>query len=294
MKKHDAEKQTKIELLLRTDEVADILYEAIQTSERRNLGWLVDGDSEMHEDTLSDEISKVKTNLREQAYADAAQVNITRCRSRYRSRAVSRNWFKVAAASLVAFMIIGGGFAESGRAFAQEAYAVIANWINGVFSIRQGFHSEESVMPLNYSELPEAFESIEDAAEFLQRPVVVIESDLLTMVDIQTFKEDGISITLQTTYSLQTGNTVIVWQDCFDPTVQSSGSATPADKHPYTHSLDDGTIVYYGVDSVGDAYGHAAWPYGHFFISGSGLDLTTLREILPEISFAYDTIESPE
>lgn len=80
MKKHDAEKQTKIELLLRTDEVADILYEAIQTSERRNLDWLVDGDSEMHEDTLSDEISKVKTNLREQAYADAAQVNITRCR----------------------------------------------------------------------------------------------------------------------------------------------------------------------------------------------------------------------
>ncbi len=293
MKKHDAEKQTKIELLLRTDEVADILYEAIRTSERQKLDWLVDGDSEMHEDALSDEISKVKTNLRERAYADAAQANIIRCRSQYGGRAASRKWLKVAA-SLVALMIIGGGLTAPGRAFAQEAYAVITNWINGVFSIRQGMYSEESVMPLNYSGLPETFESIEDAAEFLQRPVVVIESDLLTMVDIQTFKADGISITLQTTYSLQTGNTVIVWQDCFDPTVQSSGSATPADKHPYTHSLDDGTIVYYGVDSVGDAYGHAAWPYGHFFISGSGLDLTTLREILPEISFAYDTIESPE
>lgn len=140
MKKHDAEKQTKIELLLRTDEVADILYEAIQTSERRNLDWLVDGDSEMHEDTLSDEISKVKTNLREQAYADAAQVNITRCRFRYRSRAASRKWFKVAAASLVALMIIGGGFTESGRAFAQEAYdnpynAIVGNTLFFVICI---------------------------------------------------------------------------------------------------------------------------------------------------------------
>ena len=192
----------------------DILYEAIQTSERQKLDWLVDGDSEMHEDALSDEISKVKTNLREQAYADAAQVNTIRYRSQYIGRAASRKWLKVAAASLVALMIIGGGFTESGRAFAQEAYAIIANWVNGVFSIRQGVHSEESVMPLNYSELPETFKSIEDAAEFLQRPVVVIESDLLTMVDIQTFKADGISITLQTTYSLKNGNTVILWQDC--------------------------------------------------------------------------------
>lgn len=99
-------------------------------------------------------------------------------------------------------MIIGGGFTESGRAFAQEAYAIITNWVNGVFSIRQEVHNGESVMPLNYSELPETFESIEDAAEFLQRPVAVIESDLATIVDIQAFKADGISITLQTTYSL--------------------------------------------------------------------------------------------
>lgn len=285
MKKHDAEKQTKIELLLRTDEVADILYEAIQTSERRNLDWLVDGDSEMHEDTLSDEISKVKTNLREQAYADAAQVNITRCRFRYRSRAASRKWFKVAAASLVALMIIGGGFTESGRAFAQEAYAIITNWVNGVFSIRQEVHNGESVMPLNYSELPETFESIEDAAEFLQRPVAVIESDLATIVDIQAFKADGISITLQTTYSLQNGNTVIVWQDCFDPTVQSSESATPANKPPEKYTLENGINIYYGEDGFGEAYAQVVYPYGYVFISGSDLNLETLQKLLPQISF---------
>lgn len=284
MKKHDAEKQTKIELLLRTDEVADILYEAIRTSERQKLDWLVDGDSEMHEDALSDEISKVKTNLRERAYADAAQANITRCRSQYGGRAASRKWLKVAA-SLVALMIIGGGLTAPGRAFAQEAYAVIANWINGVFSIRQGVHSEESVMPLNYSELPETFESIEDAAEFLQRPVAVIESDLATIVDIQAFKADGISITLQTTYSLQNGNTVIVWQDCFDPTVQSSESATPANKPPEKYTLENGINIYYGEDGFGEAYAQVVYPYGYVFISGSDLNLETLQKLLPQISF---------
>lgn len=285
MKKHDAEKQTKIELLLRTDEVADILYEAIRTSERQKLDWLVDVDSEMHEDALSDEISKVKSNLRERAYADAAQANITRCRSQYGGRAASRKWLKVAAASLVALMIIGGGFTESGRAFAQEAYAVITNWINGVFSIRQGMHSEESVMPLNYSGLPETFESIEDAAEFLQRPVVVIESDLLTMVDIQTFKADGISITLQTTYSLQNENTVIVWQDCYDPTVQSYGVSTQAEEHPEKYTLENGLDIYYGEDGFGEAYAQVVYPYGHVFISGSDLNLETLQKLLPQISF---------
>lgn len=284
MKKHDAEKQTKIELLLRTDEVADILYEAIRTSERQKLDWLVDGDSEMHEDALSDEISKVKTNLRERAYADAAQANITRCRSQYGGRAASRKWLKVAA-SLVALMIIGGGLTAPGRAFAQEAYAVIANWINGVFSIRQGMHSEESVMPLNYSGLPETFESIEDAAEFLQRPVVVIESDLLTMVDIQTFKADGISITLQTTYSLQNENTVIVWQDCYDPTVQSYGVSTQAEEHPEKYTLENGLDIYYGEDGFGEAYAQVVYPYGHVFISGSDLNLETLQKLLPQISF---------
>ena len=285
MKKHDAEKQSKIERLLRTDEVADILYEAIQISERRNLGWLLDGDSEMHEDALSDEISKVKTNLREQAYADAAQINTMRWRTQYRGRAASRKWLKVAAASLVALMIIGGGFTESGRAFAQEAYAVIANWINGVFSIRQGVHSEESVMPLNYSELPETFESIEDAAEFLQRPVVVIEGDLTSMVDIQTFKEDGAFITLQTTYSLQNGNTVIVWQDCYDSTVQSSESATPANKPPEKYTLENGINIYYGEDGFGEVYAQTVIPHGNVFISGSNLDLETLQKLLPQISF---------
>lgn len=284
MKKHDAEKQTKIELLLRTDEVADILYEAIRTSERQKLDWLVDGDSEMHEDALSDEISKVKTNLRERAYADAAQANITRCRSQYGGRAASRKWLKVAA-SLVALMIIGGGLTAPGRAFAQEAYAVIANWINGVFSIRQGVHSEESVMPLNYSELPETFESIEDAAEFLQRPVVVIEGDLTSMVDIQTFKEDGAFITLQTTYSLQNGNTVIVWQDCYDPTVQSSESATPANKPPEKYTLENGINIYYGEDGFGEVYAQTVIPHGNVFISGSNLDLETLQKLLPQISF---------
>lgn len=284
MKKHDAEKQTKIELLLRTDEVADILYEAIRTSERQKLDWLVDGDSEMHEDALSDEISKVKTNLRERAYADAAQTNITRCRSQYGGRAASRKWLKVAA-SLVALMIIGGGLTAPGRAFAQEAYAVIANWINGVFSIRQGVHSEESVMPLNYSELPETFESIEDAAEFLQRPVVVIEGDLTSMVDIQTFKEDGAFITLQTTYSLQNGNTVIVWQDCYDPTVQSSESATPANKPPEKYTLENGINIYYGEDGFGEVYAQTVIPHGNVFISGSNLDLETLQKLLPQISF---------
>jgi len=244
----------------------------------------VDGDSEMHEDALSDEISKVKTNLRERAYADAAQANITRCRSQYGGRAASRKWLKVAA-SLVALMIIGGGLTAPGRAFAQEAYAVIANWINGVFSIRQGMHSEESVMPLNYSGLPETFESIEDAAEFLQRPVVVIESDLLTMVDIQTFKADGISITLQTTYSLQNENTVIVWQDCYDPTVQSYGVSTQAEEHPEKYTLENGLDIYYGEDGFGEAYAQVVYPYGHVFISGSDLNLETLQKLLPQISF---------
>ena len=288
MKNRNAEKRKRIEYLLRTDEAAGILYGAIQERERQKLGWLLDGDSETGNDELFSEIDRVKESIRNQAYADALQARTITPHAKHRNRATGRGWIKAVAACLVALLIIGGGFTESGRAFAQEAYAAIVGLFNGAFSIRQDMQNiqdKESVLPLNYSNLPETFASIHEAAVFMQRPVVFIESDDASLVDILTMKEDGMYITLQITYSLASGDTLIIWQDFFDPNTASAGYATPADELPDKYTLENGIEIYCGEDSHGDAYAKAVYPYGHVSMSGNGLALDTLKDLLPQIKF---------
>lgn len=288
MKNRNAEKRKRIEYLLRTDEAAGILYDAIQENERQKLGWLLDCDNKTDNDELFNEIDREKESIRNQAYADALQTSTTIPHAKYRKRATGRGWIKAVAACLVALLIIGGGFTESGRAFAQEAYAVIVGLFNGAFSIRQDMQNmqdKESVLPLNYSDLPETFESIHEAAEFMPRPVVFIESDDASLVDILTLKEDGMYITLQITYSLTTGYTLIIWQDFFDPNTASAGYATPADELPDKYMLENGIEIYYGEDNRGEAYAKAVYPYGHVTMSGNGLALDTLKDLLPQIKF---------
>jgi len=288
MKNRNAEKRKRIEYLLRTDEAAGILYDAIQENERQKLGWLLDCDNKTDNDELFNEIDREKESIRNQAYADALQTSTTIPHAKYRKRATGRGWIKAVAACLVALLIIGGGFTESGQAFAQEAYAVIVGLFNGAFSIRQDMQNmqdKESVLPLNYSDLPETFESIHEAAEFMPRPVVFIESDDASLVDILTLKEDGMYITLQITYSLTTGYTLIIWQDFFDPNTASAGYATPADELPDKYMLENGIEIYYGEDNRGEAYAKAVYPYGHVTMSGNGLALDTLKDLLPQIKF---------
>ena len=92
-------------------------------------------------------------------------------------------------------------------------------------------------------------------------------------------------ITLQITYSLASGDTLIIWQDFFDPNTASAGYATPAEELPDKYTLENGIEIYCGEDDRGEAYAKAVYPYGHVTMSGNGLTLDTLKDLLPQIKF---------
>ena len=286
-------KNKQVENRLRSNEAKDILLTVIQKDALQNMSWLTENiDAALDAEDQKEKAREIMELVKAQAYYDASQIQAKKHSPATAIRGVlgSVRW-KVSqapqlATTLLVFLILGSFLlTKPGIAFAKDAYAIVAQWINGMLNIQQNIEAQADAAPLNYADLPEYFTTFKEAAEYLQRPVAVVESDKVEIQTLQTLKEDNFYITLKTSYVMKDGQAFIIWQDFYDSAVLSVASTTQANEKPLTYTLPNGAIIYHGTGVDGDAYGQASWEYGQLFITGTKLPLETLRELIQTIDF---------
>lgn len=286
-------KNKQVENRLRSNEAKDILLTVIQKDALQNMSWLTeDIDTALDADDQKEKAREIIERVKAQAYCDASQIQVKKHSPTTAIRGVlgSVRW-KVSqapqlAATLLVFLILGSFLlTKPGVAFAKDAYAIVAQWINGMLNIQQNIEAQADAAPLNYADLPESFLTFEDAASYLNRPVAMIQNDEITLSTIHTDKAENGFIMLESTYVMPNGSNIMSWQYFYDSSLQSVGSSTPANEQPQAYALSNGITIYLGTGLEGDAYGQANWEQGQLFISGSRLELATLRNLIEDLIF---------
>ena len=174
---------------------------------------------------------------------------------------------------------------EPGIAVAHYLQKIIATWQGGVLNIGQTMPQDGLINELNYADAPETFSSLEEAAEYLQRPVAVVQHEALTLDTIEVYIDEPAGILLWSTYALPNGAKITTRQYFYDPSVGAPGSSILLSEQAESYTLPNDAILYYGPDGFGEANGLAVWPYGELSISGDIKDISTLRNFIETIVF---------
>ena len=238
-------KNKQVENRLRSNEAKDILLTVIQKDALQNMSWLTE-DTALDAEDQKEKAREIMELVKARAYCDASQIQVKKHSPATAIRGVlgSVRW-KVSqaqlATTLLVFLILGSFLlTKPGVAFAKDAYAIVAQWINGMLNIQQNIEAQADAAPLNYADLPESFLTFEDAASYLNRPVAMIQNDEITLSTIHTDKAENGFIMLESTYVMPNGSNIMSWQYFYDSSLQSVGSSTPANEQPQAYALSNG------------------------------------------------------
>ncbi|HWS30325.1 MAG TPA: hypothetical protein VN512_09485 [Clostridia bacterium] len=171
---------------------------------------------------------------------------------------------------------------EPGAALAQSIYEIIVRWTDGQLTAQQRVQPG-SRPPIDFEKIPERFESLEQAAEVIGRPVASIEYEGAETAGIQVYSLEGLEVTLRTQYQIH-GNTLYLTQVFYDDAA-SWGAATSADSMEYEVEMYDGTILYIGYMEDGTVFGCAYSKNYNVDLASAGMDADELRDIAAELRF---------
>ena len=189
-----------------------------------------------------------------------------------------------AVAVLIAIVILTGFFTmtKPGIAMAQAVYRIVVVLLNGQLIAQQNMPPDD-ISPIDFENIPKQFESLEQAARLIGRPVASIEYEDAVLVDISTNLADGIMVMLKTQY--QINDSVLYLTQVFYDGVTSWGSVVGTDAIELITELQDGNVMYIGYMHDGTVYGNAYSKSYNISVTSNDIDARKLSDVVMEMRF---------
>ena len=189
--------------------------------------------------------------------------------------------------AVTASLIILSGFlsfSDTGRAFAESIYKVIVSIING--SLQS--HNEsvtDNIEPIDFSVLPNEFESLEEIAAITKRPIVVLNSEGIILSEYSAHIVGEESLVIISTYTQDGMRTCTLVQSLNNNFVLWGGYYNTIDENVEEVDLVIGIKAYLSVMDEGAIYAEAFGQGYDINISSYDMSIGEIRDILSGIHF---------
>lgn len=186
----------------------------------------------------------------------------------------------VAVILLVAFFTL----TKPGIALAQSIYRIVVSIVDGDLRAEQ-LGRPEGLSPLDFEHIPEQASSLEEAAEVIGRPVVMLESEDVSLTDIRLHAVDDVMVTLRSDYQMEDRHLCLM--QTFYEENQSWGAGVSVVGEVIEKKLPDGNTMYFGYMDDGTAFGEA---YAQTYDISLTSEILTVEELI-EIADSLNFIE---
>jgi hypothetical protein len=209
---------------------------------------------------------------------DAIKQNI------FSSITIVPRFLRRAVAVLIAIAILTGFFTltKPGAAMAQAIYRIVVVLFDGQLTAQQNM-SPDDLPAIDFENIPEQFESLEQAARLIGRPVASIEYEDVVLVDTSTYLVDGMMVTLKTQY--QINDSVLYLTQVFYNGASTWGSVVGTDAIELVTELQDGNVMYIGYMDDGTVFGNAYSKSYNISVASTDMDARKLFDVVTEMRF---------
>lgn len=188
----------------------------------------------------------------------------------------------VAVLIILAFLTAFFTMTKPGVALAQAAYKIIVRLFDGKLTAQQN-QCPDNLVPIDFENIPEQFESLEQAARLIGRPVASIGYANAELISIDAYSSDGLCATIKTQY--QAHDNILFLKQVFYETISSWGTVVSSDTIELAVELQDGNTMYIGYMDDGTAFGNAYSKSYNISVSCKGMDINELLDIIAGLYF---------
>lgn len=187
---------------------------------------------------------------------------------------------KLAIAGVVIILTLGFfTLVPVGRALAKDAFEIIISIFDGnLHAQQQG--DPQGLAPIDFESLPDQFETLEEAAEAVGRPIAKITRDSVSIDSISVYTSQDAMLTIRTAYVTMNGAALMITQNLFSEDSSWSSSVGIAGSDVVTIETADGTILYLGCMQDSTVFAEAYGPGMNVNIASTELTLDDLKELL--------------
>lgn len=186
------------------------------------------------------------------------------------------------AAALALAMALFMACTPVGRAMAADIYRVFVEVRDGALRA-YGKVSPDEVEPVDFTNLPSEFESIEQLAEVVVHPIAVPGNDA-DLISMATYVSSSNGMVVRCKYAQKNGNSFTLKQSLYGPSV-SWGSVASTVGEIRTLELDIGITAYVSTMDDGTVYGEAAGADYRIHVSSSSMSLDDMEALMMELVF---------
>jgi hypothetical protein len=188
----------------------------------------------------------------------------------------------VAVLIILAFLTVFFTLTKPGVALAQAAYEIIVKLFDGKLTAQQS-EQPDNLLPIDFENIPEQFESLEQAVKVIGRPVASIEYSDAAVISISAYSIDDLMVTLRTQYQIK--ENILYLTQVFYEDSSSWGSAVSTENIELETELQDGNVMYIGYMDDGTIYGEAYSESYNVSVTCMGMDINELLDIVTEMRF---------
>lgn len=194
-----------------------------------------------------------------------------------------RNHRRLAVAGIIILLIISFfTLVPTGRALAKEAFEIIISIFDEQLHAQQ---TEEQVnlSPIDFGTLPDQFQTLEEAADQIGRPLAKLSDASYTMSRIKLDKIENVMLTLRTEYSMPNGGTLMLIQAIYNGQGSWGSSVSADDNQVETIVNKNGLTFYLGTMQDGTVFAETYGSSMTVNISSCDVPLDEMRIIVQDI-----------
>lgn len=194
-----------------------------------------------------------------------------------------RNHRRLAVAGIIILLIISFfTLVPTGRALAKEAFEIIISIFDEQLHAQQT-EELENLPPIDFGTLPDQFQTLEEAADQIGRPVAKLSDASYTMNRITLDKIENVMLTLRTEYSVPNGGTLMLIQAIYNGQGSWGSSVSADDNQVETIVNKNGLTFYLGTMRDGTVFAETYGSSMTVNISSCDVPLNEMRIIVQDI-----------
>ena len=194
-----------------------------------------------------------------------------------------RNHRRFAVAGIIILLIISFfTLVPTGRALAKEAFEIIISIFDEQLHAQQT-EEQEDLSPIDFGALPDQFQTLEEAADQIGRPVAKLSDASYTMNRITLDKIENVMLTIRAEYSLPNGGNLILIQAIYNGQGSWGSSVSADDNQVETIVSKNGLTFYLGTMQDGTVFAETYGSSMTVNISSRDISLNQMKAIVQEI-----------
>ena len=175
-------------------------------------------------------------------------------------------------------------FTEPGIAFAEAVRSFVVRIFEGDFMVR-GTELSSGFPPIEYENIPETFESLEQAARIIGRPIANLSADNIRIASIRAYDEYPHGVSLRTDYTLDTDLSFSVTQHFLEEGVAWGTGNSTGNGEIVEKTLPNGVTLFAGNMDDGASFIEAHGKGVIISIKGGNISREDLLNLASEMRF---------